>query len=156
MENIQIRQALPSDLETLLRFEQGIIETERPFDPTLKKGHINYYDLSAYVASPDVEVVVAQIGDEVVGSGYALIREAKDFEQHTHYAYLGFMYVKPEHRGKGINQAILKALQQWAAGRGLTEIRLQVYDDNAAAVRAYEKAGFKAHMLVMRLDIGGE
>lgn len=156
MENIQVRQALPSDLETLLRFEQGIIETERPFDPTLKEGHINYYDLSAYVASPDVEVVVAQIGDEVVGSGYALIREAKDFEQHTHYAYLGFMYVKPEHRGKGVNQAILKALQQWAASRGLTEIRLQVYDDNAAAVRAYEKAGFKAHMLVMRLDIGGE
>jgi len=150
MDNIMIRQARPDDLDVLLQFEQGIIETERPFDPTLKEGHINYYDLAAYIDSPDVEVVVAQLVDEVVGSGYALIREAKTFEAHTHYAYLGFMYVKPEHRGKGINQEILKALKQWSDAKGLTEIRLQVYDDNAAAIRAYEKAGFKGHMLVMR------
>jgi hypothetical protein len=45
IDNIIIRSATTNDLHALLQFEQDVIETERPYDPTLKTGYINYYDL---------------------------------------------------------------------------------------------------------------
>ena len=63
------------------------------------------------------------------------------------------MYVEPEHRGKGINKAIIERLNEWALDRGIHEIRLQVLHENVAAQKAYEKIGFKGHMLEMRLGI---
>jgi len=153
MKNILIRTASETDLEILSTFERGIIAAERPFDSTLKEGEIHYYDLRQLIARPDAELVVAEIEQEVVGSGYALIRKAQDYLQHSHYAYLGFMYVKPEHRGKGINRLILESLKQWALSQGIKEIRLEVYEDNVMARRAYEKAGFKGNLLEMRLGL---
>lgn len=47
------------------------------------------------------------------------------------------MYVKPEHRGKGINQKVLDALLNWAKKRGLTEIRLEVYNENQSAIKVW-------------------
>ena len=153
MDKIIIRPAIQEDLETLLQFEQGIIETERAFDITLKKGHINYYDIAELIKSPEAEVVVALDGEEVIGSGYALIKEAKPYQDHELYSYLGFMFIKPEYRGKGINRKILEALTQWSAGKGLAEMRLEVYAENESAIKAYEKAGFKPYMLQMRIGI---
>ncbi len=63
------------------------------------------------------------------------------------------MYVKPEYRGKGINKLILEELINWSKDRGISEIRLEVYYDNEPAVKAYEKAGFESHILLMRKKI---
>ena len=153
MQDIIIRKASLNDLQQLLRFEQGVIAAERPFDPTLKPGDIHYYDLEQMIASPDVEIVVAQIGEEIIGSGYACIKTSKHYLSHPKHAYLGFMYVAPDHRGKGANQKIIAYLKDWAIEKGITEMRLEVYVDNVAAIKAYEKAGFKRHMLEMRLGL---
>lgn len=152
MPEITIRKATHRDLDTLLRFEQGIIATERPFDKTLKPGHIHYYDLEAMIHASDVEVLVAQVNDEVIGSGYARIETAKPYLNHRQYAYLGFMFVEPAYRGQGVNQKIIKALTQWAVAQNINEIRLDVYADNIAAIKAYEKAGFVPHLLQMRMQ----
>lgn len=153
MEQIITRTATLADLDTLLEFEQGIIRAERPFDPTLKGGHINYYDIAAMIQAPHVEVVVAETGSEIIGSGYARIEDSKVYLKHPKHAYLGFMYVKPEYRGKGVNKQVMAALQQWAISRGITEFRLDVYSDNLPAVKAYEKIGFSKHLIEMRMDL---
>lgn len=154
--SIHIRQAVEADLPILLEFEAGIVFAERPFDSTLKAGEIHYYDLRALIQSPIAEVLVATNSDEVIGSGYALIKEAKDYNAHTHYAYLGFMYVRPAYRGQGVNSLVLDGLIAWAKTQGITEIRLEVYDENIAAKKAYTKAGFKANLLEMRLDVSSD
>lgn len=153
MNSIITRSARVEDLDILLTFEQGIVAAERPFDPTLKPGEIHYYDLKALILSPEAEVVVALSGEEIVGSGYAQIREAKDYLQHSHFAYLGFMYVKPAFRGQGINQKVLDTLTNWIKEQGLAEIRLEVYAENERAKRAYEKAGFTPNLLEMRMNL---
>lgn len=153
MEQINIRTATLADLDTLLEFEQGIIKTERPFDPTLKDGHINYYDIAAMIKTPYIEVVVAELGSEIIGSGYARIEDSKVYLKHPKHAYLGFMYVKPEHRGKGVNKKVIAALQHWSIVRGITEFRLDVYNDNLPAVKAYEKIGFSKHLIEMRMEL---
>lgn len=153
MEQIILRTAKPDDLETLLQFEQGVISAERPFDSTLKPGNINYYDLKEMMEDPAIEIIVAQSGNEIIASGYARIENAKLYLKHSKHAYFGFMYVRPDYRGKGVNQKIIKALQQWSAAKGISEIRLDVYYENVPAIKAYEKAGFSKHMIEMRMNL---
>lgn len=150
---IEIRKAIETEIETLLSFEKGIIEAERPFDNTLKEGEIHYYDLIELIKSNKAEVLVAVINEEIVGSGYAKIVTAKLYQKFSEYAYLGFMYVKPGFRGQGINKKILLGLIDWAKSQNLTEVRLEVYDENTVAKNAYLKAGFKPNLLEMRLEI---
>ncbi|WP_160136002.1 GNAT family N-acetyltransferase [Chryseobacterium sp. c4a] len=146
------REATEQDLEILLTFEQGIVTAERPFNSTLIDGEIHYYDLNKFIQSPDATLLVVENDNEIVASGYALIKNSeKDYYKFKRYAYLGFMYVKPEYRGKGINKIITDELINWAKSRNISEIRLDVYAENESAVRAYEKAGFEPHLLTMRL-----
>ena len=150
---IEIRKAIEDDKDTLLRFEQGIIEAERPFDNTLKTGEIHYYDLIELIKSKSAEVLVAVIGHEIVGSGYAKIIQAKPYQKYSEYAYIGFMYVKPTFRGQGVSQKILDQLIDWSKGQNITEVRLEVYDENTIAKNAYLKKGFKPNLLEMRIAI---
>lgn len=153
MSNLHIRPAITADVETLYRFEQDLIATERPFNPTIKAAPVHYYDLAAMIASPDIELLVAEYDNSLVASGYARIEPAKPYLLHPIHAYLGFMYVEPAHRGKNINIRIIEALRHWAHTRGITEMRLDVYCENTRAIRAYEKAGFIPHLLHMRQPI---
>lgn len=149
-----IRPAQPSDLSTLLKFEQEIIKTERPMDPTIKiDDPIHYYDIEAYIEAKDTEVIVAENEKEVVGSGYGQIRDRKTYFQQEKMGYIGFMYVKPAYRGKGISQMIIGVLCDWFKVRDIQEIRLTVYHENPKAIRAYEKADFRQHMVEMRLNL---
>ena len=150
---IEIRKAVETEIEILLSFEKGIIEAERPFDNTLKKGEIHYYDLIELIKSKKAEVLVAVVNKEIVGSGYVKILRAEPYQKYDEYAYLGFMFVKPAFRGQGINQKILQGLIDWAKNQNLTEVRLEVYDENTIAKNAYLKAGFKPNLLEMRLEI---
>lgn len=153
MEQVIIRKATLNDLNTLLIFEQGIIASERPFDSTLKSGHIHYYDIKKMITARDVELVVAELDNELIGCGYARIENAKPYLQHAQHAYLGFMYVSPQHRGKGVNKKIIAALAAWSAAENITELRLDVYQHNEAAIKAYEKSGFTKHMVAMRMGL---
>ncbi len=150
MGHVIIRKAKLKDLEMLLVFEQGVIYAERPMDPTLNKAHIHYYDIKKLIAADEVELLVAEVNNEIVGSGYARIENARHYLNHAKYAYLGFMYVIPAERGKGINKLIIDALAAWALTKNITELRLDVYQNNDAAIKAYEKAGFCKHMINMR------
>jgi GNAT superfamily N-acetyltransferase len=150
-QSIFIRSATTADLPTLLEFEQGIIKAERPYDPTLDDDPISYYDLSELINSEDAEVLVAECNEKIVASGYAKIKKARHYLDHENYSYLGFMFTRPDFRRKGINRMLIDALREWSLTNGLKEIRLTVYDDNIGAIKAYEKTGFKKHLIEMRL-----
>ena len=79
--------------------------------------------------------------------------EDRPYLKHDKQGYLGFMFVPKDFRGRGFIKLILDALMSWCKERIVFEIRLDVYDVNAAALRAYEKAGFKKHLINMRMNI---
>jgi ribosomal protein S18 acetylase RimI-like enzyme len=153
METMIVREATMADMPALLQFEQGVITAERPFDPTIRPDPVNYYDLELMIAAPHIHLVVAELDGEPIGSGYARIQESKHFLNHPQHAYLGFMYVSPQHRGKGVNNLVMQALKNWAISQGITELQLEVYYDNASAVRAYEKSGFIKSMIQIRMGL---
>ena len=152
-DNVYFRSATLEDLPILLDFEQGVIQAERPFNKGLKPDPINYYDLKALIESDQTNVIVAEIGKEIIASGYIRIEKAKPHLKYSHFAYLGFMYVKPEYRGKGLNKKLIEEMKAWAKLRNVCELHLEVYNDNLPAVRAYEKAGFEKLLITMRLGI---
>lgn len=152
IQPINIRSATLEDLPHLLKFEQGIIFAERPFDETLLSGTFHYYDLAERIRDPDAEVVVAEYNGTLVAGGSVIIKKGNTYNTFDKYAFLGFMYVEPAYRGRGINSLIIEKLMEWSKKKGLKEIRLQVYSDNIPAIKAYEKVGFKKILTEMRLQ----
>jgi GNAT superfamily N-acetyltransferase len=148
----QVRKARLEDLPVLLEFEQGLIEAERPMDPTIREGKISYYDIGEFIRSEEAEVLVVEEDGKILASGYARIKPDRHYLKHERMGYLGFMFVPEEHRGKGLNGLIIEKLIDWCRDQGLNEIRLDVYNVNDPAIRAYEKAGFKKHLITMRLN----
>lgn len=157
MDQVTIRRAELSDLDLLLEFEQAIIEAERPFDDTIRTGpDVRYYDLRDLISSSDSEVVIAELDSKMIGSGYARIEVSERYLKHREHSYLGFMYVVPEHRGKGVNKKIIDALESWSRAQGVTEMQLEVYADNVIAIKAYEKSGYSPLIVTMRKGLGEE
>ena len=154
--SLSLRQAVHADLPILLQFEQGVITAERPFDVTLRQGAVRYYDIPALIDSPTAELLVAELDGEVIACGFARVESSAGFQRHTRHAYLGFVYVKPEHRGKRYSAEILSALKVWIRKQGITEVRLEAYVANTSAITTYERAGFEKHVVVMRAALESE
>jgi len=147
-----VRVATKDDLPTLNKFMDGLVDAERPMDVTIKDGKVIYYDLESFITNADAVLYVVEINGELVASGYAKIKPDRVYLKHDNHVYLGFMYVPEKYRGNGYNKLIIDALLAWSKAKNIHEIRLDVYDSNPSAIRAYEKAGFKKHLLHMRMD----
>ncbi len=149
----KVRKATLDDVPTLLKYEQGLIQAERQMDPTIKDGAIHYYYIPDFILNEDSELIVVEINNEIVASGYAKIKSDRAYLKHKKQGYLGFMFVDNQHRGNGLNKLIIDGLLKWCKEKNIFEIRLDVYDVNLPAISAYEKAGFKKHLINMRLNI---
>ena len=150
---MKLRLAQPDDLPILLEFEQGVIEEERPCNDSIKKTNANYYDLNDLIADPNTCLQLVDHDGRVVGCGYAQLRPSEAAFVHDKHAYLGFMYVEPDVRGQGINKMIIESLISWSRDRGVYDFYLNVYTENPAAIRAYEKVGFTPLLVEMKLNL---
>jgi ribosomal protein S18 acetylase RimI-like enzyme len=77
----------------------------------------------------------AMAGDAVVAVGRAVAD--------TGWAGVFGMATLPEARGKGAARSLLAALAGWAGAHDADQMYLQVEHDNTAALRLYERAGFR-------------
>ena len=85
-------------------------------------------------------VLFAMSGDEPVGLiSYVFSRRVKT----RHVASIFGVYVRPEHRGKGLGRALLNsALAEIRKKRTIVKVQLSVNPSFRPAVRLYRKAGF--------------
>jgi len=148
-----IRAATPHDKNTLLSFEQAVVEAERPFNSSIKVGEPTYYNIDELINSAKSKLLVVENNNTLIACGYGQIRESKSSLAHEQHVYLGFMYVVPDFRGQGINKNIIDALIQWGRSCGIDDFYLDVYSGNKAAIRAYEKLRFEQSMIEMKLSL---
>ena len=153
MNAISTRTATLKDLETLLDFEQGVIEAERPLDPFLEKGEICYYNIPELISAEHIHLILAICGEEIVGSGYVRIENSQHYHKNLKHGYIGFIFVKPSFRKQKISTLILDSLKYWSKNKGLKELRLDVYINNINALKSYERFGFRKSLMNMRMDI---
>ncbi|CUH74640.1 N-acyltransferase YncA [Tritonibacter multivorans] len=69
---------------------------------------------------------------------------ARSVERLRHSAELGPFYVKPEYQRRGLGQAMLARMLDYARSRGILQVELRVDDTNKAAISFYQAAGFIA------------
>lgn len=105
-------------------------------------------------------VAIAEDGTWV-GSVVALVERAgtQDYEDTTIAQDGGHMvavYLRPEHRGRGIMERLFAAAADWLRALGLSRVRLYVHADNARAQRLYERIGFRPTGATFTGSIGPE
>lgn len=85
---------------------------------------------------------VAEADGQLVGMA-ALVREQGRKMEHS--AQLVSVYVHPDWRGMGIIDKLLEACLAFARELGLRNLKLYVVVSNLAALRVYQRAGFRVY-----------
>ncbi|MFJ3232160.1 GNAT family N-acetyltransferase [Streptomyces sp. NPDC086787] len=103
------------------------------------------------------QVVAVAPGGEWVGSVTVLMEEAGStdwagFPVERRQAHVVGVYVRPEHRGNGLLDALFAAGLAWAWERGAERARLLVHEDNGRARAAYQKVGFEPSGVIVQLE----
>ena len=153
MNRVIFREAVHDDKTALLQLEQALIEAERPFNASLKQVGAYYYDLDHLIEDAQTQLLVGEANGDIIASGYVQIRRSKAALNHDRHGYLGFMFVADDYRGQGLNKLIMQRLIDWGKVQGVSDFYLDVYSQNASAIRAYEKLGFESSLMEMKLNL---
>ena len=98
----------------------------------------------AWLAQPGAFLLIAE--DDGAAVGYALVSfHDRDDSNATgdRFAELQSLVVTPDRRGGGLGTALLHAVYREARRRGAEEMAIGVLATNAAAMRLYEREGFR-------------
>lgn len=129
MGEVKIREMLIADLDEVLEIEQVSFPTpwsRRSFMQELTENIYAHY-------------VVAEYCGRIVGyCGMWVILDE---------AHITNIAVRPEFRGRGIGERILKDMIERAKSRGATKMTLEVRVSNLTAQRLYKRLGFVARGL---------
>ena len=101
------------------------------------------------LASPDMHLFTAVVGDEPVGIGWFELRQRASGVS----AWIFDIRLDEERRGQGLGRRLLDALHDAARGLGATSMTLNVFGDNATAIRLYESSGYTVTAQQMRRDL---
>jgi len=122
-----IRPARPADLEPLLALERSAFNTD----------HLSRRQYRHHIGSDSAAVLVAAGDDGVLGKAVVFFHRGSDI------ARLYSIAVADAARGRGLGEALLAAAERTAFRHGARRMRLEVRKDNAAAIRLYERTGYR-------------
>lgn len=109
--------------------------------------------VSAAVADPQKGIyLVAVEGAETIGS-LLLTKEWSDWNN-SFYWWIQSVYVKPEHRRKGVYRALYDRAKDMARRDGATQIRLYVDKTNLRGQQTYQALGMhESHYLMYEEEL---
>ena len=114
---------------------------------------VNRY-FSAHTPVWVVEKATNDLKSSVVGCLW--IGTAIDQQTGARYAHIFLIFVLPEHRHRGIGKAMMQIAEDWAKARGDSQLGLQVFPSNKAALKLYQAQGFVTQFITMIKPLNGE
>lgn len=124
---MQLRPAVPADLDALNRLENDCFSGDR----------ISPRSMRRFLKRSSPIFRVAEQQGELLGYGLLLCHRG------TSLARLYSLAVSPRAQGQGLGRQLLDALESAAEAAERRFIRLEVRTDNAAAIRLYQNGGYK-------------
>lgn len=99
------------------------------------------------------QILIAELDGEIVG--YTIFRSQVDFPLATKYkwAMITDLFTHLQYRRKGIATKLLQRSIQYLKSLGVTYVRIQVLQNNKAAINLYHTLGFKDHTLTLQKKI---
>ena len=95
--------------------------------------------IEAAVSGGDLLLAAEDDGGDIAGFLWAE-RGRQNRIRHTAYIVIG---IRRAYRGKGIGSELFRRLDEWAESAGIIRLELTVECPNTAALRLYEKNGFR-------------
>lgn len=150
-----VRPATAADLPALGRLGALLVRLHHAFDPQrfidapprTEERYASF--LGSQLATPNVVVLVAARGDDVVGYAYAGIEGADYMALRGPAGAIHDIVVDPAHRGAGVGRMLVDAALAALAALGAPRVVLMTAEPNGAAQRLFERAGFRRTMIEM-------
>jgi len=156
----RVRAACLSDIEALTALWGEMMAAHREVDerfvfvPGVERSVAQH--LRSLVRSPDSAVFVADAGDAVVGYVVGDLHRRPPWYPAGSFGFISDMYVRPEWRRKRVGTALVRALEQWMAGRGVTSVELLAAERNPAGLAFWRAMGYTDYLRMMRREIGAD
>jgi ribosomal protein S18 acetylase RimI-like enzyme len=158
---VTIRPATTADVRTMGRLGAVLVRTHHDFDaarfiaatPQTEHGYGSY--LGSQLGNPDIVVLVAEDGGEVLGYTFAGVEGYDYMSLRGPAGVLYDIVVDPAHRGRGVGRALRDATLEELKTRGAPRVVLSTAERNEPAQRLFARAGFRRTMIEMTRELDG-
>ncbi|HZI40074.1 MAG TPA: GNAT family N-acetyltransferase [Gemmatimonadaceae bacterium] len=141
------------------RLGELLVRTHWEFDkkrfmratPHMDEGYGHF--LGTQLDDADVCVLVAERDGEVVGYTYAAVEGRDWMSLRDRAGVLHDIIVDPAAREHGVGRLLLDATLAFLKERGVPRVVLSTAEQNSAAQRLFEKAGFRPTMIEMTREL---
>ena len=123
----RIRRAKPADLDALVALERASFTSD----------HLSRRQYRRHLHSASAAVLAAIDATGLLGKAVVFFRRDSDI------ARLYSIAVADAARGRGLGEALLATAERTARRHGARRMRLEVRQDNGAAIRLYERRGYR-------------
>ncbi len=137
MKDLQIRPVTVGDIPTVLSLIRELAEYERLLHEVVATEEMLRQAL--FGPKPVVECLIAHVGGRP--AGFALFFHNFSTFLSRPGLYLEDLYVRPDHRGQGIGEELLRHLARLAVQRGCGRMEWAVLNWNKRAIEFYERMG---------------
>jgi ribosomal protein S18 acetylase RimI-like enzyme len=157
---VVVRPATRLDLGRIGRLAGLLVATHHAFDAQrflaatsrTPAGYASF--LGTQLEDPDVAVLVAETGEEVVGYAYAAVEGYDYMSLRGPAGVLHDLLVDPDHRGRGVGRRLLEATFEFLRSRGAPRVVLSTAEGNTGAQRLFAAMGFRRTMVEMTRELG--
>jgi GNAT superfamily N-acetyltransferase len=158
MSETTIRKATPNDFDSLVELygEMELHVRQLSADPLFTLGSdwraLTKRYFTEFSSRDDNLVLVAVKGTDIVGFLTAMVTTTLPIFEQRNYGLLNDMFVKQEHRGKGVGKRLLVATTEWFEQHRITEwfeqhrirrLEVRVEASNSEAIAFYKAHAFK-------------
>jgi ribosomal protein S18 acetylase RimI-like enzyme len=150
-----IRPATEHDLPMLMDMFDELSTFQRPwrvFTPRPNLAEEMRRRYQADLDDPDALLVVAEQDGQIVGMAAGHLHKPSMMSEEL-AVELGSVYVKPEHRERGVAGALTAEVARFAGEHGVERITLKTFAQNEEALVAWQRLGFQPRMVQMTAPV---
>src|SRR5438128_5369850 len=146
IHDVEIRRATIKDIKEILPVWGQLAGFHSELDPAFTPSPQWPREYGAYlralINSDDALAVVARERLDVVGYAVGRITTLPSFFEHRSRGYIHDVFVKPEHRRRGIGRLLVEEILRWLEHRSVTLVELTVAANNDA-IPFWARLGFR-------------
>jgi len=144
---IAIRKALPGDADFIASHAYRLLDFDLPGwrangKDKMIRADIQHITRALSEDDPEDCVFIA-MDAENKACGFMRVVLQKDYYTGEKHAHVNDIVVTSESEGKGVGKLLLQKADEWATGKKVRWITLNVFEANAHARAVYEKQGYQ-------------
>ncbi|MBN2101645.1 MAG: GNAT family N-acetyltransferase [Candidatus Aenigmarchaeota archaeon] len=147
-----IRRAAIGDFEALKEIKTEFFRWECEQDSMLDPAYIKRVlgmRLAKNIRQKNTVFVIAEENGKVIGFAGAEIKKNGSDLKARQQGHLFSLYVRPNHRRKGIAEKLLNEVMKWFKEKKIDYLTLERWDHNKIAASLYRKFGYRDRVVSM-------